>query len=806
MWQEDLRFALRSLIKNPGSSLVIVLILAIGIGANTAIFSVVDAVLLKPLPYPDSDELVMIWEKNVELGQEKDGPSPANLLDWRERNEVFTGIAASREESITYLGKSDVREVPSARVSADFFSVMNTDALHGRTFKAEDVEADLGVVVLSYSFHQRYLGGDLGVLGDNVILGGEAREIVGVMPPEFVYPSSEIEVWLPWNFQSAYAHRGGPPRDFRFLDVVARLRPGTSLEQAEANLTSIAAGLAEEYPKTNSGWSVRTSPLKEEIVGDVEGSLWMLFGAVGFVLLVACANVAALLLVRALGRLQSNAIRQAMGASRVQLIRLALCESLILGLLGGLAGLAIAHVGVGLLLALQPGDLPRVGEIHIDFAVLLFTLGVSVLAAIFFGLAPALQGLQAKLVDHLKSGGSRGATAGRSSRLLRQGLVVVEVAMALVLLVGAGLLVRSFITLRAVDPGFDPENVLIAQMNLNRTSYGSDEARSYYQRFLQEIEALPGVEEAGAVSALPMSSVAIDFDRPYWLPGQMPPEEERPEAFIRIPTPGYFEAMGMKVLDGRAFDDNDRDGSLAVVIVNESLARRLWGEESPVDQRLIVDYRGVAVYRVVGVVRDTRFYGLRSEPNPEIFMPHAQIPYLPMSVAIRTSIDPVELSQPVQRLALEIDATQPVQSVTTLESLVSSSVARDRFAVSLLGFLAAVALLLATMGLYGLLVYGVRQQTREIGLRFALGALPKNVIWLVLKESLTLTGIGIGIGLILAFGLTRLLSSFLFGVGAFDPVTFAGTCVLLAVTALLAGLLPARRAARVDLAVTLRDE
>ena len=806
MWRENLKFALRALLKNPASSLIIIAILAIGIGANTAIFSVVDAVLLDPLPYPRPDRLVALWETNTELGRQHDGPSPANLLDWRERNEVFSGVAAGREESITYLGEQEVREVPSARVTEDFFPVMGTEALYGRTFGSEDVERDAQVVVLSHGFHQRVFGGDPDAVGRDVVLGGEARQVVGVMPPEFVYPSPEVELWLPWNFQTGYAHRGGPPRDFRFLDAVARLRPGVSLEQGQADLERVAARLSEQYPETNAGWSVRLVPLREEIVGGVEQALWVLFGAVAFVLLVGCANVAALLLVRALRRMPENAMRQALGASRARLVALGLTESLALGVLGGIAGFGLAHVGQRLLVELQPGDLPRVEEIQIDLGVLAFTVAISLVAAAVSGLAPAFQGTRADLTDHLKAGGTRSSTGGRRSRRLRRLLVVAELAVALLLLVGAGLLVRSFMGLRAVDPGFDAERVLVAQVNLNQNVYGSDEARNYYARYLREIETLPGVEVAGAVSALPMNPVGIDFDRPFWLPGQAPPEGERPEAAIRIAALEYFEAMGMEILDGRAFDEGDRDGRLAVVIVNETLARRLWDGESPVDRRLIVDYRGLNVYRVVGVVQDTHFYGLREEPTAEIFMPHAQIPYLPMSVAVRTSTAPVQLSEPVRRLALEIDPAQPVQSVVTLESLVSASVARDRFAVSLLGFLAVTALLLAAMGVYGLLVFAVRAQMREIGLRLALGAQRWNVLWMVLGESLKLTLLGAAIGLALALGLTRLLSSLLYDVGTLDPATFAGTCLLLVLIALLAALLPAQRATRVDLAVTLREE
>lgn len=806
MYRDKAAFALRALARNPGSSLVIVLVLAVGIGAITAVFSVVNNVVLEPLPYPRSHELVAIRETNQELGRFQDGPSPANVLDWRERNRVFSGIAASHASPITHFGEGEIRELSSARVSADYFRVMGTEARLGRVFTAGQVERDQRVAVLSHGLHQRAFGGDPGIVGGDLVLEGEKFRIVGVMPPEFVHPGANVELWLPWNLRTAYAGRGGPPRDFRFLDVAARLKPGVSLEQARADLERVASDLARQYPGTNAGWSVRLVPLRDSVVGAVDHTLWVLFGAVAFVFLVGCANAAALLLARVLRRIPEYAVRQVMGASRARLLVLGLTEGLSLAALGGAAGFVFAHGAVRLLLALQPVDLPRLQEVAIDGGVLAFTLLATLLAGVLSGGLPAYAGIRRDLSMHLKAGAARGLTAGRSIRRLCRMLVVAELAAALVLLVGAGLLARSYAGLRAVDPGFQAEHVLVAQMNLDPNAYDQDDTRDYYARFLQALETRPGVESTGAVSALPMNPVGVDFDRPYWLPGKVPPESTRPEAAVRIATPDYFKTMGMRLREGRGFNADDRGDGLPVVVVNQTLADRLWGDRSPVDRELTLDYRGVTDYRVVGMVGDTRHRGLRSEPRPEIFLPHARVPYLPMSVAIRTIGEPESLANQVRQLARQMDPGQPVQSIATLDALVSASIARERFVLILLISLAVTALSLAIMGTYGLLTLSVQHRTREIALRLALGAKGRNVLRMILGESLKLASLGTLLGLALALGLTQLLSRLLFGVGPFDVATFAVAGSLLAATAVLASLIPARRAMRMEPATVLREE
>lgn len=806
MWRQLPSILVRAFTREPGSSLCIVSVLAIGIAATSAVFCIVDDVVIDPLPYPESHELVTIWETNTALGRGQDGPSPANVLDWRERNRTLSGIAASHPSPITYFGDGEIRELSAAHVSGDYFRVMGTEARLGRAFSADQVERDERVVVVSHELHLRAFGGDPELVGKELTLEGGAFRVVGVMPPEFVHPGPTADIWLPWNMRSAYAQRGGPPRDFRFLDVVARLGPGISLDQARANLQRIAADLAREYPDTNAGWSVRLVPLRDGIVGAADNALWVLFGTVVFVLFVACANVAALLLVRVLRRMPEFSIRQALGASRARLLALGLIESLSLTAVGGVAGFALAHAAVTLLLTLQPGNLPRVQEVSIDGEVVAFTVLATLVASALSGVLPACAGLRGNPSEHLKAAGTRGVTGGVSIRRLCRMLVVVELTAALVLLVGAGLLIRSYAGLQAVDPGFEPDQVLVAQVSLDSNKYDPAKSRNYYIELLRALESRPAAETAGAVSALPMSPVGVDFDRPYWIPGRAPPESRRPEAAIRIATPDYLETMGIRLRDGRDFNADDRSEGLPVVIVNESLARRLWGNRSPIDRQLTIDYQGISDYRVVGVAADTRHNGPRHEPIPEIFIPHAQVPYLPMSVVVRTSNAPGALADQLRQLALEMDPGQPIQRIMTLEDLVSESVARERFMLVLLASLATIALLLAVMGTYGLLELSVRQRNREIALRLALGAKRQNVFLMILRESLKVAALGTVLGLTLALGLTHSLSSLLFGVGPFDVATFAVAGSLLAATAVLASLIPARRAMRMEPATVLREE
>lgn len=800
------RYAWRALRKTPGLTLVMVLIFGVAVGATTVSFSVVKAVILDALPYPDSDRLVLLWETNQALGLDYDSPSPANFLDWRDEAEGFTGVATLWYETATLQMKNGADEVPVAKVSEDFFEVFGTPAAVGRLPTKAELEEEERVIVVSDRFYNARLGGEPSALGTELVLEGENWEVIGVMPPEFAFPDADAEIWRPWSMLRHYATRGGPPRDSRWLPVVARLAPGFTIETAEADLATVAAELSRDYPDTNEGWGVAVTSLHEDTVGDSRQTLLVLFAAVSLVLLIACANISSLLQVRALGRQNETAIRQAMGATTGELVRLSVAEGVLLGLLGGVLGIALSYFGLQALLAFQPGNLPRVEEVSIDGGVLLFALAVSLAAGVLFGLMPFIQRSTLALARQLTAGGGRGATASRSSQRLRRAFTLGEVVLAAVLLVGAGLLLRSFVKLQAVDPGFESESLLSFSVRLGpKYSPKMPEipAIDFFQELTGKLEALPGVKSAAAATVLPMNSVGADFDRPWWLPGAKPDDGKVPETGIRMATPGFFETMGME-LRGREFNEGDIMGGLPVVVINETLGRKAFGDADPLDRNIVIDYlQRQESYRIVGVVKDVRSYGLRSDPVNESYLPHAQVPYLKMNVVARTDGDPAALVPLARNILFEMDPAQPAYNVRTMESRVSDSVSRDRFAMGLLGFLAAVALVLSALGVYGLQAFSVRQRTKEIGVRIALGASRQSIIRSVLSESLKLTAVGVALGLVLAFLGARLMSSLLFGVEATDPLTFVAVIVVLAVTSLAAAYLPARRATRVDVVQAL---
>jgi len=802
---QDLRDALRSIRRAPGFSVFVVFILAMGIGSNTVIFSVVRAVLFRPLPYANAERLVRIWETNEELSRFADGPSPANVMDWEAKTRAFAGILSVHTTSGTLVDDTGAEEILVSRVSADFFSVLDARPALGRTFSREEVEGDARVVVLSHRFWVRRFGGDPAVVEKTLRLSGKDFRIVGVMAREFMYPTRESDLWQPMDFRRNYpAERGGPPRDFRFLNVVARLAPGFSIPRAESDLKAVASGIAEAAPRTNKGWSARIVPLHQETVRDARPTLLMLFGAVGFVLLIACANVSSLFLVRALEREPQTVVKLALGCPRARLARQCLAEGVLLALAGGLAGLGLSTFGLRLLLAFYPGSLPRADEISLDGGVLAFTLAVSLACGIVFGLAPAFSAVERRLASALPSAGSRGSPSQRRQALRRR-LVVAEVALAVVLCVGAGLLLRSFGRLLATAPGFDPRNLVVTSVRLD-PRYSGDDSSNYYSTLLAKLEALPGVSSAAAVTALPLREFGSDFDRPYWREGARPEGADLPEVSIRMVTPRYFETMRVPLRSGRAFNDWDRRSASRVAIVNDVVVRDLFAGEDPTGKRIVIDYQGGAYpYEVVGVAAPVRFYGLRSEPVAEAYLPHAQVPYLPMNVVARTDRYDPTLPAAIRRVTHEMDPAQPIRDVTTMEALLSDSTARERFALALVGFLAAVALGLAGTGVYSLLTYNLRQRRHEMGLRLALGADRASVRRLILGESLRLMGVGGLLGLGVALALGRSIASLLFGVPFWDPATLAGVAVVVPAAGLLAAYLPARRAARVDPVAALRE-
>ena len=811
---QDLRFGARMLLKRPGFTAVAILSLALGIGANTAIFSVVNTVLLRPLPYADSDRLVMIWDTNLERSLDHERPAPGNFLDWKAQNQVFDGIAAWYQTSRTLRGEHDAEQVQVAQVAGDFFQVLHTGVTVGRTFSPAEVSGAVynsangylsgdRIAVISDGLWRRRFGADPEIVGRTILLDGQSWQVVAVMPPRFAIPNTEVELWTPWDLT-----RLQNARDQRFLQVIARLKPGVTLQQAQADLDSLAAESAKQYPKANNGWGVKLASLQGEIVGRSRTALLVLFGAVGFVLLIVCANIASLLLARASGRQREMAVRSALGASRLRLTRQLMSESVLFSIVGGTVGLLLAFWAIRLLLLLQPGNLPRLDEIGIDARVLIFTVVVTVATGIVCGLAPALQVAGIDLSTALKAGANKGATVGLRHHRLRSLLVVFEMAIALVLLVGAGLLTQSFVRVLTVNPGFEARNLLVMPIFLDNNHYRTPpQSSAYYQSLIERLKSLPSVTAVGATTALPMSELGGDFSRPYWREGETDPGGNASKAGMRMVTPDYFKAMGISVLKGRAFTDQDRIDTPPVIVVNETLALQVWPGEDPVGKRLVIYFnRGRYPYEVVGVTGDTKFYGLKSQSRSEVFFAHAQDPYLIMNVVVRTSTAPQQLASLLNQEVLALDPAQPVHSIVTMEEMIARSVAPDRFSMLLLSVLALIALVLAAVGVYGVMSYSVSQRTHEIGIRLAVGARAGDVLRLMFSQGMKLALAGAAIGIVAALALTRLLEKLLFDISATDPLTFASIALLLTCVALLACYFPARRATKVDPIIALRHE
>jgi putative ABC transport system permease protein len=799
-WQ-DFRFGLRVLGRQPGFSAVAMLALALGIGANTAIFSVVNGVLLRPLPFRDPGRIVTVWQRDAQTGNDRERVSPANFLDYRERNRVFEGMAALRPYGLDYTGEGEPETWPAWLVTEGFFEVVGAGALHGRTFLPEEYRPDgANAVVLGHGLWRRKFGADPAVVGRSVVLDGRPHTIVGVMPPEFHF-TQERELIAPVVFgEQERARRGAT-----YLGVIARLEPGVSVEQAEADMGAVAARLAEEYPQVNRRMGAAVLPLDEHMVGHVRPALLVLLGAVGFVLLIACANVATLLLARGAARERELAVRAALGAGRARLARQLLTENLALALLGGLLGLLLAWWGVGFVRALNPGDLPRIEQVRLDGEVLGFALAASLLTALAFGLLPAARLSRPDVGGVLGGAGRRAPGLGRRS--LGGALVATEIALALVLLAGAGLLVRSFARLTQVDPGFSAENVLTLQVHVYDLNPEPRQQAAYFERALERLRALPGVAAAGAGSAPPfIGEGGIEIDAPFAIDRRpQPGPGEEPTAFHSVTTDGYFAALGIPLLRGRLFTAADHEEGAPVVLINETMARRYWPGEDPVGQTITVRRLGGAVSReIVGVVGDVRHTGLDSVPRAEIFLHHLQAPFGSMTFVVRAASDPLALLPAVKQEIWAVNKNQPFYSVRAMDELVSESLGGRRFSLVLLGSFAAVALSLAGVGVYGLVSFSTRQRTHEIGVRMALGARPGDVLRSVIGEGLLLALPGVVLGLAGAFVLTRFLEGMLFGVAPRDPATFVAISVLLLAVAVLASYLPARRATRIDPMQALR--
>ncbi len=799
LWQ-DFRYGCRMLRRQPLFSAIAILTLALGIGANSAIFSVVNAVLLRPLPFKEPDRLIKLWETFLPGGQGT--VSVPNLKDWREQNDVFTEIAAYQFGNFNLQGSDNPERVQGATVSANMFTVLGVEPQLGRGFLPEEDQPGHRVVVLSNQLWKRNFSSDPQILGKDIALGGEGFTVVGVMPAGFQFPRRTTELWVPLVTTPVQNQARGS----HFLFALGRLKPGVSEAQAEEQMRVIASRLEQQYPEEQSGRSVLLIPLQEEMVRNVRPALLILLGAVGFVLLIACTNVANLLLARAAGRRREIAIRSALGAGRGRLMRQFLTESVLLGLLGGVVGLALAKIGLQALVTLAASFLPRADEVTLDGRVLGFTLLLSLVTGIGFGLAPALQVSRSSVQDVLKESGSSGNSARRN--WLRSILVVVEVAAALVLLVGSGLLIKSFFRLQQVDTGLRPENVMTMGISLPDAKYPTPEtAALFYKQVLDRVTTLPGVQSAGIINLLPVQSWGFNGD--IEIEGQGPyPPGQAPLAEFRSISPDYFRALGVPLVSGRFFNDRDNQTGAPVIIINQTLARDLMPHQDPIGKRI----RGLTPdwATVIGVVGDVRQSGLTNPTRPEIFFPYTQDQASAlgknMSMVARATNDPTSLVSAIRAEVLAVDPAQPIYNVKTMQDVIADSVSNSRLNMVLLTIFAAVALVLAMIGIYSVMSYTVNQSTREIGIRMALGARPGHVLKLVVGHGLLLAVIGVVIGAVCAFALTRLMSSLLYGVTATDPVIFSAVSLAIMIVAVMSSYIPARRAIKVDPMIALRYE
>jgi putative ABC transport system permease protein len=794
---QDLRYGMRMLFKNPGFTLIAVLTLALGIGANTAIFSVVNAVLLRPLPYPRPERLVRLWESHAPSNLPRFSVTYPTFLDWRQQNQSFEKMAAFREDGFNLQTGDEPRRVNGARVTADFFAVLGVVPALGRAFSAqEDTPGGERVVILGHALWRQSFGGDAQIIGKEVRLNGQNCQVVGVMPPGFRYPNEETELWLPYQLDAAETGRGP-----HFLRVLGRLKEGATLQQARAEFDTIARRLEQAYPDTNKDWRVFMLPLNESLSGELQRPLSILLGAVLFVLLIACANVANLLLARHAAREREIAIRAALGAGRWRIIRQLLTESLLLALAGSIGALLFAAWGVDLLKKIGPRNIPRLQEAALDAPVLGFTLAAGLLTGLIFGLAPAWQ--RARLHPNLAlKDGAR--TTGGGQRL-RQSLVVAEIALALLLLIGGGLMLKSFWRLQQVAPGFNAEGALTLELNISPTKHAKPEQRAAsLQQVLERLQALPGVTFAGATTRLPLRGNSGNTFQIEGRPG--PVGGQRPSSNFRAITPDYFQAMGTPLVAGRTFTAEEAWQRPSAVIINQALARQHWPKESPLGQHLRFGDPNSPPLEIIGIAADTKENGLDQETQSGMYLPYGARPAPALTLVLRTQGHPLSFAAAAGAAVRQVDPEQPVSGINTLEGLISETVAQPRFNTSLLALFALLALALAAVGIYGVIAYAVAQRTPEIGLRMALGAQARDVLLLVLRQGGKLALGGVLLGLGGAWALTRYLKALLYGVSPTDPLLFTLTAGGLFLLALLACWLPARRATKVDPMIALRCE
>ena len=800
----DLRFSARSLLKRPALTLIAIVTLAIGIGANSAIFSVVNALLLKPLPFPDPDRIVALWDKVPSRGVERNEVTVANYLDWRAQNKTFEQLGIYRWWSTNLTGVDSPERVQGFQVTSNFLDIVGVKPLLGRGFSAEENQPGKDpVVLLTYNLWQRRFGADPNIVGKTIATNGVTRTVIGVMPPDFNYPKG-AEIYAPLAITPELARS----RDNHSYLGIGLLKPGVSLQGAQADLDTIAGQLEKQYPESNTGRGIVIYPILKDTVRMYSTALWVMMAAVGFVLLIGCANVANLTLARAIGRQREIALRVALGASRFRIVRQLLTESVLLGLAGGVLGIFVAFWGVDLIRTASPGEAARFASgwnhLGINLPVLAFTLLLSVLSGVLFGLAPAWQLSKPNLNSALKEGG-RQATSG--SHRLRGLLVVSEVALSLMLLVSAGLLIRSFLQLVKTDPGFNSENLLTMSLVLPAAKYKEEPQRAaFYSDLVRRVEELPGVTSAALVNHLPLGG--SNSSTSFLVEGiPAPPPGQEFEGRYRVCTPNYFHTMGIAVLKGRAFTEQDKAGSQPVIIINETLARRYWPNTDPIGKRM--RYTGPpeqnSWMQVVGVVQDVK-HEMNLPVTADFYTPHAQDAWQSMVLVAKTKVEPAAMAAPIRQQVLSIDKDQPVFDVKTMWEVRAISLALFSFSSVMLSIFAGLALLLAAIGIYGVMFYSVTQRTQEIGIRMALGARTTDVLKLVVRNGMSLALIGVIAGLAGAFALTRLLASLLFGVTPTDVVTFSVVTVGLLMIALLACYIPARRATKVDPLVALRYE
>jgi len=808
---QDIKFGLRMLLKSPSLSIVATIALALGIGANTAIFSVVNAVLLRPLPFPHSESLVALFESDLQRGRLHGSHSYPNFFDLRAQNTTLERVASYYNSDFVMTGRGEPVRLQGAVVTADLFPLLGVSPMLGRMFLPdEDKPSGTNVIMLSQQLFQKRFNSDPSILNQSITLSGKSYTIVGVMPATFEFPiqNEPVELWTTIAGDASGKTPVTNQRGAHFLRAIGRLKPNVTPDQAQSELTAIAARLEQQYPDSNTGKGLRLESALSALVGDVRPALLILLGAVACVLLIACANVANLLLARATVRHKEMAIRSALGASRLRVIRQLLTESVLLSLVGGALGLLLAVWWSDLLVALGKEDIPRAVKVGIDWRVLGFTFGVSVITGLIFGLFPAFHSSKTELVESLKDG-SRGTSEGARRNRMRSALIVGELAIAVVLLVAAGLLLQSLWRLQNTNSGLDPNNILTFNLSLPETKYEGVKQGQFFSDLKTRLESSPGVQAASSIFPLPLSGDRFSIS--FQIEGRPVPEKDEPSADLFMTGVGYFRTMGIPLIKGRDFENRDQFGAPSVVIITEEFARQHFPGEEPVGKRIqpgisTIDDDPTTWREIVGVVGDVRNRGLNTPPTPAYYLPQTQVPFSQMVMVVKSANDPRSLISGVTKEVAAMDADIPLFSVKTMTEYLSASVAAPRFNTTLLSIFAAVALVLTLVGLYGVMSYSVAQRTNEIGIRLALGAQSRDVLLMIVKQGSFLIGLGLGIGLLGAYAATRLISTLLFGVTAKDPATFAVSAVLLGIVALLACYVPAWRATKVDPLRALRYE